>query len=114
MKGMCDMGSTKDFYNLIFNDEFDMITWCELYGVSKDVFDIVDSDDEGKFHVAFSSDCVPKYHKENILKYMFMKEASPVDGEKRNGRAKSRTTKESKNRPKKSGSQIAYQQFLLR
>lgn len=54
------MGHTKDFYNLTFNDEFDMNTWCELYGVTKDVFDIVDSDDEGKFHVAFSSDCVPK------------------------------------------------------
>ena len=107
------MGPTKDFYNLTFNDEFDMNTWCELYGVTKDVFDIVDSVDEGKFHVAFSSDCVPKYHKEKIVKYMFMKEAN-TDGEKRNGRAKSGTTKEPKDRPKKSGSQIAYQQFLLR
>ena len=108
------MEHTKDFYNLVFDDEFDMNAWCESYNVSKDVFDIIDSDDEGRFHVAFSSDCVPKYHKENILKYMFMKEESTDDGEKRNGRAKSRTAKESKDRPKKSGSQIAYQQFLLR
>lgn len=97
------------FYNIEFIDELDMDTWCELYNVTRDVFDILDCDDNGSFHAVFSSVCVPKYHKEQIK----LKKESEY-GEDTNGRVQRGHTKRPNSKSKKIRSESPYEQFILR
>ena len=101
----------KIFYNVAFIDELDMNTWCELYGTTKDIFDISDTDEDGGYHVSFSADDVPKYHKEMCKK---AKVEEAMNEQRRNGTAKEHPNRKPRNKAKTRRSQTAYDNFLLR
>ena len=103
---------SKVFYNLEFIDELDMITWCELYKTTKGIFDTVEMDEDGGYHVTFSADDVPKYHKEVCKEVRAEMEA--INGERRNGTAKRRPFKGHGNKAKAGRGQTANELFLLR
>ena len=103
---------SKIFYNLSFIDELDMTAWCELYGTTKDIFDISDTDEDGGYHVSFSADDVPKYHKEMCR--MAKVEEEAINEQRRNGTAKRRTNGKSRSKAKAGRGQTAHELFIYR
>lgn len=102
------------FYNIVFDDEFDLATWCELYKTTKDVFDVIDMDDEGKYHATFSAECVPRYHKEVCKQVKAEMEVSGKYGKIGDGRIKTPTSAKHKDRAKAGRGQTADELFILR
>ena len=99
------------FYNLSFADEIDMMTWCELYNTTKDIFDIMDTDEDGGYHVSFGANDVPKYHKEMCKK---ARAEEAMNEQRGNGTAKKRTNRKFGSKTKARRSQTANEAFLLR
>ena len=101
----------KVFYNLSFIDENDMLTWCELYSTTKDIFDIIETDEDGGYHVTFGANYVPKYHRE-VIKEIKAEEA--LNGKARYGAPKDRASRKPRNKAKAGRGQTAYELFILR
>lgn len=102
------------FYNLVFEDDDDLEAWCKAYDTSKDVFDIIETDEDGKYHVVVDADCVPKYHADVCREVVAETEVNAEHGKRRNGVPKARANSKPRSKTKACRGQTADQLFLYR